>query len=186
MKWLRVRPSRDARHTYVKGNLCVVIKMAHRPAANLFLTREKRYPGPASSMPQPDSVLPSLVNCTASAAGLLGPSVSWKRANSEPTPEGGEGRGFREEWLPTGHTGKSMRWSNAALDDQSCYFLTSHVQKCVFFIDIKRLWGPSSNQGVGGSIPALVDVSLSKTPNPDLLPVAVSTYEWNRMGSRFG
>lgn len=56
------------------------------PAANLFLIREKRYPGPASSMSQPDSVLPSLVNCTASGAGLLGPSVSWKRASSDPTP----------------------------------------------------------------------------------------------------
>lgn len=56
------------------------------PAANLFLTREKRYPGPASSMSQPDRVLPSLVNCTASGAGLLGPSVSWKRANNDPTP----------------------------------------------------------------------------------------------------
>jgi len=34
--------------------------------------------------------------------------------------------------------------------------------------------------GVGGSILALVDVSLSKTLNPDLLPVAVSTmYECN-------
>jgi len=32
--------------------------------------------------------------------------------------------------------------------------------------------GPSFNQGVGGSIPALVDVSLSKTLNPELLPVA--------------
>jgi len=31
------------------------------------------------------------------------------------------------------------------------------------------------NQGVGGSIPAPVDVSLSKTLNPELLPVAVST-----------
>jgi len=30
-----------------------------------------------------------------------------------------------------------------------------------------------SNQGVGGSIPALVDVSLSKTLNPEMLPVAV-------------
>lgn len=50
--------------------------------------REKRYPGPASSMSQPDRVLPSLVNCTASGAGLLGPSVSWKRANNDPTPEG--------------------------------------------------------------------------------------------------
>jgi len=28
------------------------------------------------------------------------------------------------------------------------------------------------DQGVGGSIPALVDVSLSKTLNPELLPVA--------------
>jgi len=34
---------------------------------------------------------------------------------------------------------------------------------------------PSFNQGVGGSIPALVDVSLSKTLNPELLPVAAST-----------
>jgi len=35
--------------------------------------------------------------------------------------------------------------------------------------------GPSFNQGVGGSIPALVDVSLSKTLNPELLPAATST-----------
>jgi len=35
--------------------------------------------------------------------------------------------------------------------------------------------GPSFNQGVGGSIPALVDVSLSKTLTPELLPVAEST-----------
>jgi len=35
-------------------------------------------------------------------------------------------------------------------------------------------------QMVGGSIPALVDVSLSKTLSPELLPVAVSTvYECN-------
>jgi len=32
--------------------------------------------------------------------------------------------------------------------------------------------GPSFNQGVGGLIPAQVDVSLSKTLNPKLLPVA--------------
>jgi len=31
------------------------------------------------------------------------------------------------------------------------------------------------NQGVGGSIPALVDVSLSKALNPELFPIAVST-----------
>jgi len=37
------------------------------------------------------------------------------------------------------------------------------------------LAGPSFNQRVGGSIPALVDVSLSKTLNPELLPVAAST-----------
>jgi len=37
------------------------------------------------------------------------------------------------------------------------------------------LAGPSFKQGVGGSIPALVDVSLSKTLDPELLPVAVST-----------
>jgi len=47
--------------------------------------------------------------------------------------------------------------------------------------------GPSFNQGVGGSIPALVDVSLSKTLNPELLRVAASTmYECNRIVSRFG
>jgi len=35
-------------------------------------------------------------------------------------------------------------------------------------------------QGVGGSIPALVDVSLSKTLHPELLPLAVTTvYECN-------
>jgi len=47
--------------------------------------------------------------------------------------------------------------------------------------------GPSSNQGVGGSIPALVDVSLSKTLNPEVLPVSVSTvFDCNRIVSRFG
>jgi len=35
--------------------------------------------------------------------------------------------------------------------------------------------GPSFNQGVRGSIPALVDVPLSKTLNPESLPVAAST-----------
>jgi len=34
------------------------------------------------------------------------------------------------------------------------------------------LAGPSFNQGVGGSIPALVHVSLSETLDPELLPVA--------------
>jgi len=47
--------------------------------------------------------------------------------------------------------------------------------------------GPSFNQGVGGSIPARVDVSVSKTLDPELLPVAASTvYECNRIVSRFG
>jgi len=47
--------------------------------------------------------------------------------------------------------------------------------------------GPSFNQGVGGSIPALVDVSLSKTLNPELLHVAASmVYECNRIVSCFG
>jgi len=46
---------------------------------------------------------------------------------------------------------------------------------------------PSFNQGVGDSIPALVDVSLSKTLNPELLPVAASTvYEFNSIVSHFG
>jgi len=47
--------------------------------------------------------------------------------------------------------------------------------------------GLSFNQGVGGSIPAQVDVSLSKTLNPELLPVVASTvYECNRIVSCFG
>jgi len=47
--------------------------------------------------------------------------------------------------------------------------------------------GLSFNQGVGGSIPALVDVSLSKTLNPELLLVPASmVYECNRIVSRFG
>jgi len=37
------------------------------------------------------------------------------------------------------------------------------------------LAGLSFDHEVGGSIPFLVDVSLSKTLNPELLPVAVST-----------
>jgi len=45
--------------------------------------------------------------------------------------------------------------------------------------------GPSSNQGVGGSIPALVDVSLSKTLNPEMLLVAVSTVcEWEKKSQK--
>jgi len=49
------------------------------------------------------------------------------------------------------------------------------------------LTGPSFNQGVGGSIPALVDVSLSQTLDPELLPVSVSTvYECNMIASRIG
>jgi len=39
----------------------------------------------------------------------------------------------------------------------------------------KLVAGGSFKKGVGGSIPALVDSSLSKTLNPELLPVAVST-----------
>lgn len=66
---------------------CRSAMLLNWPAANLFLMREKRYPGPASSISQPESVLPSLVNCTARGAGLLGPSVSWNRANNDPTPE---------------------------------------------------------------------------------------------------
>jgi len=42
---------------------------------------------------------------------------------------------------------------------------------------------PSFDQGVGGSI---VDVSLSKTLNPEVLPVALSpVYECNMILSRF-
>jgi len=47
--------------------------------------------------------------------------------------------------------------------------------------------GPSYNQRVGGSIPALVDVSLSKTLNSERLLVAVSTVcECNMIVGRFG
>jgi len=47
--------------------------------------------------------------------------------------------------------------------------------------------GPSFNQGVGGSIPALVYVSLSKTLNPELLFVAASTvHECNMIVNCFG
>jgi len=49
------------------------------------------------------------------------------------------------------------------------------------------LTDPYFNQGVGYSIPALVDVSLSKTLNPELFPAAVSTvYEYNMIVCRFG
>jgi len=53
-------------------------------------------------------------------------------------------------------------------------------------LESERLWlaGPSLNQRVGGSIPALIDVPLSKTLNPECLPVAV--YECNMIISRFG
>jgi len=45
----------------------------------------------------------------------------------------------------------------------------------------------SFHQGVGGSIPALVDVSLNKTRDPELLRVAVATlYECNMIVSLFG
>jgi len=50
----------------------------------------------------------------------------------------------------------------------------------------QRSAGLSFNQGVGGSIPALVDVSLSKTLNPELLPVAESTVcECNMIVSKY-
>jgi len=46
------------------------------------------------------------------------------------------------------------------------------------------LAGPSFSQGISGSTRALVDVSLSKTP--ELLPLAVSTvYECNMIVSLF-
>jgi len=51
----------------------------------------------------------------------------------------------------------------------------------------QRSAGLFFKQGVGGSIPALVDVSLSKTFNPEGLPVAASTvYECNMTVSPFG
>lgn len=37
-------------------------------------------------MSQPERVLPSLVNCTTSGEGLLGPSDNWNLASKEPTP----------------------------------------------------------------------------------------------------
>jgi len=44
-------------------------------------------------------------------------------------------------------------------------------------VKLKGAAGPSFNQGVGGSIPALVDFYLSKALNPELLPVAASRVE---------
>jgi len=62
-----------------------------------------------------------------------------------------------------------------------------HIKKDYMVTVGQRLAGPSFNQGVGGSIPALVEESLSKTLNPERLPVAVSkVYEWNMIASRSG
>jgi len=46
------------------------------------------------------------------------------------------------------------------------------------------LAGPSFNQGVGGAIPALVDLSLSKTLNPELLPVAAVKLLWLKASAK--
>jgi len=52
---------------------------------------------------------------------------------------------------------------------------------------IQYLWTSGVNQEVGSSIPALVDGSLSKTLNPELLLVSVFTVdECNMIVSRFG
>jgi len=57
-----------------------------------------------------------------------------------------------------------------------CLYIRFSDLTCLFVVYC-YIWraGPSSNQGVGGSIPALVDVPWSKTLNPELLPVAAST-----------
>jgi len=71
----------------------------------------------------------------------------------------------------------SKRQQRVPLEHEKCYD-TSAVGS--FSTVGQWLAGLPLNQGVGGSIPALVDVSLSKTLNPALLCVAVSTvYEWN-------
>ena len=79
------------------------------PAANLFLTSEKRYPGPASSISQPDRVLPSLVNWTAREEGLLGPPDRRNRANNEPTPGDAPREGHR-----LNKTAIKKKWSSSA------------------------------------------------------------------------
>lgn len=62
---------------YESSNPCIrfyQLSAKYFPAANLFLMSENRYPAPTSSMSQPESVLPSLVNCTTNGEALLGPS----------------------------------------------------------------------------------------------------------------
>lgn len=54
--------------------------------ANLFLLRDSLYPVPNSSMSTPDSVLPSLINCTARVVGVDGPSESSNLALRDPEP----------------------------------------------------------------------------------------------------
>jgi len=57
------------------------------------------------------------------------------------------------------------------------------VKSALLFLPLNihgAIVGVTGDREVGGSIPARVDVSLSKTLNPELLPVAVSTvYESN-------
>jgi len=50
-----------------------------------------------------------------------------------------------------------------------------NVKKVSVWTSVQWVASQSLNQRVGGSIPGLVDVSLSKTLDPELLPVAVST-----------
>jgi len=98
-------------------------------------------------------------------------------------------KGCAGESVPTTN---SDRCNDVTLILQHCFpYLESFIINCKPFYFPRELASfilvGSFNQGVGDSISALVDVSLSKTLNPELLPVAVSrVYECNRIVSRFG
>jgi len=57
-------------------------------------------------------------------------------------------------------------------DSRKSLHLPPETKNTSFLTVGQRSAGPSFIQGVGGSIPALVDVSLSKTLHPECLPVA--------------
>jgi len=66
----------------------------------------------------------------------------------------------------------------------------SHLSSSIGQSVGQRSADPSFNQGVGGSIPALVYVSLNKTLNPELLPVSVyKVHEckslWKKASAKF-
>ena len=56
------------------------------PVINRFLMSDTLYPLPVSSKSNPDSVLPSQRNCTATAEGVEGPEVTSNLARKDPVP----------------------------------------------------------------------------------------------------